>query len=153
MINYIGYGFDTNEIDDEIWYNLAKTYDADRVEKHLKDSFDSDITDDEMISEEYKITDAVDFIDENFISRSEYLRNIINAKESKKAGTNYIVSNYDNYLVFDCVRFADDSKRSKYIRSTRDFIAMIKRYITIDGIKFGNLYEGSDWFDPAYELQ
>ena len=35
MINYIGYGFDTNEIDDEIWYNLAKTYDADQVEKHL----------------------------------------------------------------------------------------------------------------------
>ena len=153
MINYIGYGFDTNEIDDEIWYNIAKTYDADKIEKHLKDSFDSDITDDEIISEEYKITDAVDFIDENFISRSEYLRNIINAEESKKAGTNYIVSSYDNYLVFDCVRFADDSKRSKYICSTRDFIAMIKRYITIDGIKFGNLYEGSDWFDPTYELQ
>ena len=153
MIIYVGYGFDTNDISDEIWYNLATKYDTEAVKKHLNASFDYEITDDEAISEEYKITDALDFIDENTMSRCEYLRNIINKEESKKAGTDYIVSSYDNFLVFDSIRFVDDSKRTQYIRNQKDFIDMIKHYIPVDDIKFGNLYEGNDWIDPNYFIE
>ena len=153
MQNYIGYGFDTNDIEDKTWYNLAKKYDTEAVEEHLKDSFNYEITNDEVISEEYKIQDALDFIDENNIDCCEYLRNIINSEESEKAGTNYIVSSYDNYLVFDSIRFADDSKRTEYIRNADEFIAMIGRYIPTENIHFGNLYEGTDWLDPSYALE
>jgi hypothetical protein len=153
MYIYMGYGFDTNDIEDKTWYNLAKKYDAEAVEEHLKDSFDCEITDDEVISEEYKITDALDFINENNIDCCEYLRNIINSEESKKAGTNYIVTSYDNYLVFDSIRFADDSKRTEYIRNADEFIAMVGRYIPTENIHFGNLYEGNDWLDPSYVLE
>lgn len=153
MQNYIGYGFDTNDISNEIWYNLAKKYDTEEVDDHLKDSFDSEITEDEVISKEYKITDALDFIDENSMSRCEYLRNIINSEESEKAGTDYIVTDYDNYLVFNSIRFADDSKRTEYIRNADEFIAMVGRYIPIDNIHFGNLYEGNDWMDPSYWME
>ena len=153
MITYVGYGFDTNDIDDEIWYNLAKKYDTKEVDDHLKNSFDYEMTEDKVISEEDKITDALDFIDENSMSRCEYLRNIINSEESKKAGTDYIVTSYDNFLVFDSIRFANDSKRTEYIRNRDDFINMIKRYIPIDNIKFGNLYEGNDWIDPNYFIE
>lgn len=153
MIIYVGYGFDTNDIDDEIWYNLAKKYDAEEVDNHLKKSFNYEITEDEVISKEDKIADALDFIDENSMGRCEYLRNIINSEENKKAGTDYIVSSYDNFLVFDSIRFADDSKRTEYIRNQNDFINMIKRYIPIDTIKFGNLYEGTDWIDPNYFIE
>ena len=65
MIIYVGYGFDTNDIDDEIWYNLAKKYDAEEVDNHLKNSYNYETTEDEIISKEYKITDALDFIDEH----------------------------------------------------------------------------------------
>ncbi len=60
---------------------------------------------------------------------------------------------YDSYLVFDSVRFADDSPRTEYIRSADDFIEMISRYVPIEALKFGNLYEGSDWIDPCYYLE
>ena len=153
MIIYVGYGFDTNDIDDEIWYNLAKKYDAEEVDNHLKNSYNYETTEDEIISKEYKITDALDFIDKNCMSRCEYLRNIINSEENKKAGTDYIVSSYDNFLVFDSIRFADDSKRTEYIRNQNDFINMIKHYIPIDNIKFGNLYEGTEWLDPNYFIE
>ena len=153
MQNYIGYGFDTNDIEDKTWSNLAKKYDTEAVEDHLKDSFDYEVTDDEVISEEYKITDALDFINENNTDCCEYLRNIINSEESKKTGTDYIVSSYDNYLVFDSIRFADDSKRTEYIRNADEFIAMVGRYIPTENIHFGNLYKGTDWLDPSYALE
>lgn len=153
MQNYIGYGFDTNEIDDSVWYALAQKYDNEEVAEHFNNTFAEDIANGTIVTEDDKIQDALDFIDENNTDYCEYLRNIINSEESEKAGTNYIVSSYDNYLVFDSIRFADDSKRTEYIRNADEFIAMIGRYIPTENIHFGNLYEGTDWLDPSYALE
>ncbi len=153
MQTYIGYGFDTNDIDEKAWYDLANKYDKKELEEHFKDTYADEITNNEILTEEDKIKDALDFIDENCNDRCEYLRNIINSEESEKAGTNYIVSSYDNYLVFDSIRFADDSKRTEYIRNKNDFITMIKRYIPTENITFSNLYEGNDWQDPSYWME
>ena len=107
---YVGYGFDTADISNESWAALVKKYDSyayDEIKKAV-------LTDDEEVRlilnsnkliEEY----ALDFIDENSMSRAEYLSRIINGEESKSAGTDYIVSTYDDFLVFDNVRFANDT--------------------------------------------
>ena len=141
MQNYIGYGFDTNDISDETWYILVSKYDSEEISNEIS------------ITEDDKIQDALEFIDGSNISRCEYLRNIINSEESEKAGTDYIVTDYDNYLVFNSIRFADDSKRTEYIRNADEFIAMVGRYIPTENLHFGNLYEGTDWMDPSYWME
>lgn len=71
---------------------------------------------------------------------------IINEGESAAAGTDYIVAAYDNWLVFDSVRFADDSKRTQYIRTADDFLTMIARYLPLENLSVGNVFAG-DWCD------
>lgn len=151
---YVGYGFDTADISNESWAALVKKYDSyayDEIKKAV-------LTDDEEVRlilnsnkliEEY----ALDFIDENSMSRAEYLSRIINGEESKSAGTDYIVSTYDDFLVFDNVRFANDSKRTQYIKTQEDFIDMIGKYVPVNEIYFGNLYEGNEWIDPCFFLE
>lgn len=146
---YVGYGFNTNDIPDEEWLPLVEKYDKKFFEEHLRDTYEKEPAD---IDTEDKIADAIDFIEENSMGRCEYLRDIINHEEKDKAGTDYIVTCYDNFLVFDSIRFADDSKRTEYIRNAGDFVAMISRYINTKNIAFGNLYDGNDWQDPAYWL-
>ena len=62
------------------------------------------------------------------------------------------MSSYDDYLVFDSVRFAGDSPRADYIRTAEDFVKMIARYVPVENLTFGNLYEGSDWADSCFCL-
>lgn len=147
---YVGYGFDTADINDETWAALVKKYDTEAyndIEKKAAILAGHDET------QEIMIDNAIDFINENSISKAEYLANIINSEESDAAGTDYIVSTYDDFLVFDSARFADDSKRTQYIRTQEDFIAMISKYIPIEEIQFGNLYEGVEWIDPCFFLE
>lgn len=147
---YVGYGFDTADINDETWAALVKKYDTEAyndIEKKAAILAGHDET------QEIMIDNAIDFINENSISKAEYLANIINSEESDAAGTDYIVSTYDDFLVFDSVRFADDSKRTQYIRTQEDFIAMISKYTPIEEIQFGNLYEGVEWIDPCFFLE
>lgn len=147
---YVGYGFDTADINDETWAALVKKYDTEAyndIEKKAAVLAGHDET------QEIMIDNAIDFINENSISKAEYLANIINSEESDAAGTDYIVSTYDDFLVFDSARFADDSKRTQYIRTQEDFIAIISKYIPIEEIQFGNLYEGVEWIDPCFFLE
>ena len=140
MQTYVGYGFDTDLIEEDFWVNLVKKYDSNAYRKICKNTHDPDKI----------IKETMDFIDENHINPTDYLVNIINSTESETAGTDYIVSAYDRFLVFDSIRFADDSKRSKYIRTQDDFIRMISKYVPITDITFGNVYEGNEWLDPSF---
>ena len=150
MQTYIGYGFDTNDIGAETWASLVKKYDSDAYKEINKKA--AMLSNSEEV-QEIMIDYALDFIDENSMDKTEYLSRIINSEESESAGTDYIVSAYDNFLVFDSVRFADDSKRTKYIKTQEDFINMIARYIPIDEIQFGNPYEGVEWIDPCFFIE
>lgn len=147
---YVGYGFNTNDIDDETWSTLVQTYDSDAYAEIKRKA--AILAGDEDV-DEIMINYALDFINENSMSKAEYLQNIINSEEAKIAGTDYIVTTYDDFLVFDSVRFADDSKRTKYIKTQEDFISMINKYIPIEEIEFGNLYEGVEWIDPCFFLE
>ena len=147
---YVGYGFNTNDIDDETWSALVQTYDSDAYAEIKRKA--AILAGDEDV-DEIMIDYALDFINENSMSKAEYLQNIINSEEAKIAGTDYIVTTYDDFLVFDSVRFADDSKRTRYIKTQEDFISMINKYIPIEEIEFGNLYEGVEWIDPCFFLE
>lgn len=145
---YVGYGFDTNDIPASAWLSLVEKYDAKEFEDFIEEGYDAN----EEFTQEDKEQAAVDFIEGGELSISEYLKNIINSNEASSAGTDYIVSSYDNYLVFDNIRFADDSPRTKYIRNREEFIRLISKYVPTDNIKFGNLYDGVEWADPCYFL-
>ena len=149
---YVGYGFDTNEIENNVWLTLVDKYDKHDFAEYIYNTFLEKIKNGYIVTDDDKIQKALEFINKNNTDCCEYLRNIINSEESEKANTNYIVTNYDNYLVFDSIRFSDDSKRTEHIRNAKDFIAMISRYIPTENLTFGNLYEGTDWHDPIYTL-
>ena len=159
MQTYVGYGFNTNDIPNETWLSLGEKYDNEAVEAFLANAIEDNTIPGMppyIPDKSEKAELVLDFIENNNIGAydfCEYLRIIINKNEAKKAGTTYIVSSYNNYLVFDSVRFADDSKRTKYIRNQEAFISMIQRYIPVENLTFGNLYEGTDWVDPVYTLE
>lgn len=146
---YVGYGFNTNEINDQTWIKLAEKYDEDAC-KEIRDELSKEAHDKNK-TEELIEKSILEMIEERNFSRADYLKNIINNNEYPKAG-DYVVSIYDDFLVFDSIRFADDSKRTLYIRNQEDFIKMIARYIPIDNISFGNLFDGIEWMDPCYFL-
>lgn len=149
MQTYIGYGFNTSDLSSKDWANLVKQYDSKAYDEIKKKA--AILAGDEGI-DEIMIDYATEFISQNNISNTEYLSNIINSEEAKLAGTDYIVSTYDDFLVFDSVRFADDSKRTQYIRTQEDFVNMISKYVPIEEITFGNVYEGIEWIDPCFFL-
>ena len=155
MQNYVGYGFSTKNIKNETWLALVKTYDRDKFERYLSNQYRQIHGKEQNISADdhtVETENATDFILDMCGSLCEYLEQTINREESAKAGTDYIVSSYDDYLIFDSARFADDSPRTKYIQTQEDFITMIGQYVPLEPITFGNLYEGNEWQDPIYTL-
>lgn len=150
MQTYIGYGFDTSVLTDDDWAHLVRKYDFDAYRDAIDEVCRCFMPDEEL--RERCTEAACIFIDDNNISRADYLRDIINGNENKIAGTDYIVTTYDDYLCFDSVRFADDSPRTRYIKTQEDFIKMITKYIPTENITFGNIYEGTDWIDPNYYM-
>ena len=146
---YVGYGFNTNGIKSETWLKLMETHDPELYEELIEESKTSGCNGDEETAK-WLNKSVTDKICENANSEADYLADIINAGESETAQTDYIVATYDSYLVFDSVRFADDSPRTKYIRTATAFIQMIGKYVPTDDLTFGNLYDGVEWADPCY---
>ena len=147
---YIGYGFNTHDIPAEDIVALVKQHDASLyadLQDSLRDTWPEQVPTDEQVQQI-----LFDLIDETSDDLASYLCGLINGNESEKAGADSILTTYDEYLVFDSIRFTDDSKRAEYIRNEEDFIALIGRYLPTDHITFGNLYDGVEWADPCYTL-
>jgi hypothetical protein len=147
MKDYVGYGFYTDDIQDKDWLNLVKTHDKETYQNFLED-VDSEFEDEEEEAE--ALVEYIGWAD----GPAQYLANVINVGECEKAGANSIVyvTDYD-ILLFRSIRFLNDSKRAEYIRSEKDFIEMISRYVPVDNIKFGDIFEGEDWSEPSYFLE
>ena len=140
MIVYIGYGFNTTDLSKKDWVELCKKYDTKLFAEYAKGKSDDEIE-----------NGIIDLINENTMSPTDYLRDVICGTEYGESGIENVVSCYDNYIVFDSVRFANDSRRAQYILCATDFISMISKYVQTDHLAFGNLYESSsDYTDPTY---
>ena len=148
---YVGYGFNVNDIKDKDWLNLLKEHARDLYdnlrEEALEESPDLAAADEETLREALEER-VIEFLEARYNTPCETLRDIING-ERAAAGTDYIVASYDNWLVFDSVRFADDSKRTQYIRTADDFLTMIARYIPLENLSVGNVYAGN-WCDVSF---
>lgn len=141
MIVYIGYGFNTLDFSKADWVALYKRFDAASFAEYAKDKSEEDIE-----------SGILDEINENYLSPTDYLRDVICGSEYAESGIENVVSCYDGYIVFDSIRFADDSPRTNYIRNAQDFVKMINKYVSTENLTFGNLYEGNDWLAPEYFL-
>lgn len=152
MVHYVGYGFNTEQIPVSEWVSLVKKYNKELYEKAEKEAAEEGCKTEETLMELLE-NDTGDCV---FETPCEYLRDLINHQEyleRKKAGIQdpfNIVQSYENYLIFESIRFADESYRAKYIRSEGDFIKLVSKYINVEQISFGNLWEGGDWIDPNY---
>lgn len=77
-------------------------------------------------------------------TRAEFIRDLINKAEGVD-----ITEAYENYLVFDSLRFGNE-KRAALVHNEGEFIELIGKYVPTDELAFGNLYDGSEWTDPCY---
>lgn len=153
MENYVGYGFDVNEVNPKDWLALMRKFDKDEYKRFIEGTEEDEGVDGKDLEE--ALENGVEDWIGDISSLAEYLRDIINDGECSAAGTDYIVSAYDSFLVFDSIRFAgdpDELTRAKYIKSPRAFIRMIARYVPTKDLTFGNLYNGVEWADPNYFL-
>lgn len=140
---YIGFGFNVTDIGDcDVWLRLLQGADPD-IADELRRECGNDAA-----------RHALEVIEEVACSPADYLAGIINAGERDMTGpgSDAVVA-YDDYIVFDSVRFADDSPRTRYIRTQEDFVGIISKYIPIDHLRFDNVYcECPDWIAPQYSF-
>lgn len=140
MIVYIGYGFNTLDFSKAEWVAIYKRFDAASFDEYAKDKSEEDIE-----------SGILDEINANYLSPTDYLRDVICGSEYAESGIENVVSCYDDYIVFDSIRFANDCKRAQHVKCAADFVSMIGKYIPTNNIRFGNLYESSsDYTDPTY---
>ena len=144
MILHVGYGFDTNDLTEKDWLNLLKT-DADRYNDFCSDCREAYGTDDE----ETLLANVVDWIETGYGYCSEYLCGLINDREYRKTGVDNVVCCYNNFLIFENIRFIDDSPRARYIQSKEAFIELIGKYVKTDHITFGDLWAQVEDADPC----
>ena len=148
MTNYIGYGFDVNDIEAKDWIELVKKHDEKTYKEICEECSDASGSPNPDRLEKA----VLDYIEED--SAAEYLKSVINAQEMANTGiTDSFVQAYDHFVVFDSIDFPDHCPRAEYIRNIEDFIKMISEYVPTDNIKFGNLYDGIDWADPCYFIE
>ena len=148
MTEYVGYGFDADNITDADWLQLMKKYDKtqyDELEEKVKKSYPVTRWEENMPGE------VRNFIERNYYDAAEYLRDIIN--ENEDIGEN-VVENYDNYLIYNRIAFPEDcARRIIHIPSRDSFITMINKYVPTKHLKFGNLYDGNDWEEVNYFIE
>ena len=137
MIVYLGYGFNVNDLSTEDMLEFIREYSPDEYE-----SRDPDETDEEFV-ESYEWNNG---------SRAEVIRDIIN-EQAMRDHPEYeenpisFVQAYDQYVVYDSMRFPNDSPRAKLIPDEESFIEFIGKYLCTASLEFGNVYTGADNID------
>lgn len=159
MTNYVGFGFDIDDVKQEDILNLIRRY---RPEEYgelkqaaTKNEPDND-ADNALLANLYdyfcRNVSLIEEADSNGGDFGGLVTSIINCQERTDRGllpsTNLLYC-FDHYVAFGAVRFADDTERARTIKSADDFYAMIGKYF--ETLPYcANIYEGSDWIDPAY---
>lgn len=116
---------------------LIREYDPDAYED--KDPYETD----EEFVENYEWANG---------SRAEVIRDIIN-EQATRAHPEYeensisFVQAYNQYVVYDSIRFPNDSPRTKLIPDETSFIEFIGKYLRTENLIFDNVYVGSDNVD------
>lgn len=149
---YLGYGFDVSDIKAEAWIRFLRQYNHEEYANTVAE-----------VLQEYELKEGDEGFDDAFYEifsdvgdydLAEMLAKTISECErhnlvqylvpgkSESDLTDDVVISYSEFVVFDSVRFANDTPRTKYIKTEEDFIEMIARYIDLSGICFGNIYCG-----------
>ena len=142
MMTYVGYGFDTRNVAAADLITAIRRHDPDWLEEYRV----------RMQNEKGRQDDAVlaESLDEELAmqddTRAEFLRDLINNSEGVD-----VTEAYENYLVFDSLRFGNE-KRASLVHNEMEFIIVIGKYIPTAELNFGDLYDGSEWTDPCYTL-
>ena len=146
MTYRLGFGFDANQVSNKAMLECV------RKEPEIFADFLEYLAINELKGnpEDY----IREFIDDGAELDSEFLADIINDGEKDLAGTLSIVETYDNYIVFCGCDFYDDCPMlMKYIRNKTDFIRMIGKYIDTNEIRFGDVWENSDYDSTYYFIE
>jgi hypothetical protein len=150
MENYVGFGFSVYDVKAEDWLELLKNFDPDAYKSFEDDTKEAnpgyaDVT--PVLLEE--VEEYISMILMSGEGLDGYLAAVINEGEAEAAGTDSLVTACDGFVLFESIRFLGDNEaRAKYIANESDFVKVVSKYITTDGITFGNIYDGY-WSDSA----
>ena len=159
MENYVGFGFDIDDVKQEDILNLVKKYRPEEYEEikqaAMKDEPNED-ADKVILANLYdyfwKNVPLIEEADSNGGGFGGLVTSIINCQEradrNLSPSTNLLYC-FGHYVAFGAVRFADDTERTRTIKSANDFRALVGKYLKTPPY-CANIYEGSDWLDPDY---
>ncbi len=146
MINYIGYGFDTNEVSDRQWTKLVRVY-HNKTYQSIRKKAKERYTNPREIRQ-YIIEETNRYAKQD--DKCRFLCDIINGDDKPRMYDT--VENYDNYLVFNRIDFIDYQPRATQIKNPSDFVNFIQQYISTRNIKFSYIYEGTESIGPIYHV-
>lgn len=152
MSNYIGYGFDANDITSEGLYGFILAQAPDDAMSMVMDILEAEkpvevLTDNQQ---EAVIAETENWVEsEHCSSTAEYIVGVINGKTCP-----HLLQAFDNFIVFSPIAFLeDDNGRSSVIKSRQDLQKLITAYFQDEEITFGNIYDGVEWANPNYFLE
>ena len=137
MRNYVGYGFDYNDISDTALVKFAVEYDGERLREELTDS-----------SETPSHEDVMAYIEFHYFNVPDFICDVINEKENCR-----VLSSADSFIMFENMAFLDDSRaRAELVPNKYAFRKLIGKYFDTEYFCFDDIYEGNDWTEPHYWL-
>ena len=146
---YCGYGFDVNDLEAGDLLKLVKEHDPGMYAGLIEYCMDAcGGCDDETL-----LCNVDEYISRGYDSTEDYVMKVLNACEHDAAGGTDIFTVYGKYIVFDSIRFVgDNEKRAMYVKTQGDFIEIVGRYLPVEKLEFGNIFDGVDWADPNYYM-
>ena len=160
-MNYVGYGFNAeDEIPQEDLLKFIEKYDGNLLIKICMEVIGKNVPLKDLTAEEkedilYELEEYVE-AETEYASVSGYIARKINDFERAEGRMKKedVVAVYDEYVVFENLRFAEDGvERSKRILSADEFIKFIKGFFHGVPIAFGNVWDGTEWGDPNYFME
>ena len=151
MQNYVGYGFDTNDIEKDDLLVFVEKFDQDKFQEMCQEVAGRPIRKIEDLTDDEK-EELFASLDEWIEEPSYYIRDVINGSEiaEGRMKDEGVVDAYEEFVVFENIPFPECGyERCRRIRSESDFIGFIKGYFPNVDITFSKIWEGLEDSDPV----
>lgn len=149
MINYMGYGFDANELSEQGIFDFIRSQAPDDAVEMVMDILELEKPLDVITPGQQKkiFSEMEDWIVSGCPSTADYIVGIIN----EKVNCPCLLQVLDNFIVFAPIEFLEDDKgRSSIIKSRQDMQKLVMGYFPGEKITFGPVYDGVEWAEPNY---
>ena len=151
MQQYVGYGFNVNDISNMGLLKFMQAHAPEDAEEALTEVLTVKKKFNDMTKQELEdvLEDIEVFASSIKGSTADYIVDIICADTCR--GLLWVLD--ETYIVFPPLEFPEDAEeRCKYVKSAADFQHLITTYFPDEDIEYGKVWDGVEWADPCYYM-